>query len=278
MQLERKRQALEQEGIGVAALTYDSAEILENFAERTGIHYPLLSDPGSKVIRAFGILNDTLDPSHQFYGIPHPGFYLIDPEGVVKSKFFEQKYADRYTAGEILVRELGVDAGARRVEKETDHLTLTSWASDEIVRGGNRFTLALDVDLKPKMHVYAPGVGGGYYAVEWTMEEVAGLTNFDPAYPPSEILHLPAINERVPVYQGAFRVVRDIMIGQPKQLGHLLDEEGQLVIKGSFRYQACDDKVCYFPQTVPVEWTLPLEDHDRTRAPEELRRKTAGGE
>lgn len=275
MQLDRKRQEFEKRGINVAALSFDPAAVLENFAQRTGVKITLLSDPRSEVIRAFGILNESVPKDHQFYGIPNPGDYLIDENGVVKAKFFEEKYADRYTAGQILIRTLGVDAGAKRTEIETDHLTLTSSASDEIVRGGNRLALVLEVDLNDKMHVYAPGVKG-YIPIEWTMEAVSGLTEFPASYPESEMLHLPAIDETVPVYQGRFRVVRDILVGQPKEIQHLLNEKGELLVKGSFRYQACDDKICFLPKTIPLEWTFRFEEHDRTRAPEEIRRKPGG--
>jgi hypothetical protein len=275
VQLDRKREEFEKRGINVAALSFDPAAVLENFAQRTGVKITLLSDPRSEVIRAFGILNESVAKDHQFYGIPNPGDYLIDENGVVKAKFFEEKYADRYTAGQILIRTLGVDAGAKRTEIETDHLTLTSSASDEIVRGGNRLALVLEVDLNDKMHVYAPGVKG-YIPIEWTMEAVSGLTEFPASYPASEMLHLPAINETVPVYQGRFRVVRDILVGQPKEIQHLLNEKGELLVKGSFRYQACDDKICFLPKTIPLEWTFRFEEHDRTRAPEEIRRKPGG--
>jgi hypothetical protein len=275
VQLDRKREEFEKRGIHVAALSFDPVAVLENFTQRTGVKIALLSDPQSEVIRAFGILNETVPKDHQFYGIPNPGDYLIDKDGVVKAKFFEEKYADRYTAGQILIRTLGVDTGAKRTEIETDHLTLTSSASDEIVRGGNRLALVLEVDLKDKMHVYAPGVKG-YIPIDWTMEEVSGLTGFPVGYPESEMLHLPAINETVPVYQGRFRVVRDILVGQPKEIQHLLNEKGELLVKGSFRYQACDDKVCFLPKTIPLEWTFRFEEHDRTRAPEEIRRKPGG--
>ena len=276
MQLDRKREEFEKRGINVAALSFDPVAVLDNFAQRTGVKITLLSDPQSEVIRAFGILNETVAKDHQFYGIPNPGDYLIDENGVVKAKFFQEKYTDRYTAGQILVRTLGVDSGAKQTQTETDHLTVTSSASDDILRGGNRLSLVLEFDLKDKMHVYAPGVQG-YIPVEWTMEEVEGITNYPAAYPESEMLHLPAISETVAVYQGGFRVVRDVMVGQSKEIQHLLNAQGELLVKGSLRYQACDDKVCYLPKTIPLEWTFRFEEHDRTRAPEEIRRK-AGGE
>lgn len=256
----------------MAALSFDGVDALSHFAQRAGIQYPLLSDPESKVIRAFGILNETVPPTHQSYGIPHPGEYLIDENGIVTAKFFEQEYADRYTAGQILVRELGGEAGGPRTEKETEYLRVTTWASDETVRGGNRVALVLDVDLKPQMHVYAPGVEG-YIPVEWTMEKADGLTHYPPRFPESELLHLPAINEIVPVYHGKFRLFADLMLGQPKEIEALLNPEGELVVRGSLRYQACDDKVCYLPQTVPLEWKFRFEAHDRTRVPEPMRRQ-----
>jgi hypothetical protein len=272
VQLDRKREEFEKRGIKIAAISFDPVGVLQNFARRTGVKLTLLSDPQSKAIRAFGILNETIPKDHQFFGIPNPGDYLVDENGVVKAKFFEEKYADRYTAGEILVRTLGADASGPRTQTDTDHLTLTAAASDEILRGGNRLALVVEVDLKAMMHVYAPGVEG-YIPIEWNMEEASGITSYAVEYPGSEMLHLPAIDETVPVYQGRFKMVRDVMIGQPKEIEHLLNERGELLVKGSFRYQACDDKICYLPKTVPLEWTFRIEEHDRTRAPEEMRRK-----
>ena len=37
-------------GIELAAISYDSPEILAAFAEERGIFFPLLSDPGSRTI------------------------------------------------------------------------------------------------------------------------------------------------------------------------------------------------------------------------------------
>ena len=273
--MERKRDSFEEDGINIAALSFDSTEALQHFAKRKGIGFSLLSDPESKVIRAFDILNENISPKHQFYGIPHPGQYLIGKNGVVKAKFFEDNYTERFTAGEIAVRYLGKDLDAPLTQKETDHLVVSSWASDEIVAGGQRVALVLDIDLKEKMHVYAPGVDG-YIPVEWKMEEVSGLVNYPPSYPESEKLHLPAIDETVPVYQGSVRFLTDLKLGRAEDLQHLLDEQGRLLVRGELRYQACDDKICYLPQTIPLEWSLELEPRDSTRVPEQLRRNRAG--
>lgn len=31
-----------------------------------------------------------------------------------------------------------------------------------------------------------------------------------------------------------------------------------LTVSGELEYQACDDKVCYRPETIPVEWKVTL--------------------
>ena len=39
-----------------------------------------------------------------------------------------------------------------------------------------------------------------------------------------------------------------------------------LTIKGVLNYQACDDKMCFTPQTVPLTWTVTVRQLDRERA------------
>jgi len=250
----------------VAALSYDSPEVLRQFAERRKITYPLLSDPKSEAIRAFGILNDNVPPDRPTYGIPFPGTFVVDARGVVRSKFFEEDHRERYTAANILFRQFGGAGGARQVA-ETPHLTVTASASDQSVHAGSRVVLVLDVDLKPGMHVYAPEVTGGYIPVQWTIGPSAAATAQPASYPSSRVLHLKALNEKLPVYEKRFRITRDIVIGQDAEIHPLVGPDGALALTGSFRYQACDDKVCYPPESMPLRWLLKVAAHDSQRVP-----------
>ena len=87
-----------QAGPGLVAISYDSVETLKKFADSRGITFPLVSDPGSAIIKRYGLLNDTVDPKYRAYGIPHPGTFIVDRKGVVTSRFFEDAYQERYTA------------------------------------------------------------------------------------------------------------------------------------------------------------------------------------
>ena len=264
MELQQNLAKIRAQGLGVAGISYDPVATLKNFAERRGIAYPLLSDKDSSVIKAFGILNDEVPPDHPFAGIPYPGTYIVDPNGRVVAKYFEADYSQRYMTSDILVREFGASAGLSQTETETKHLTVTSAASADQVRIGQRIALTLDIEMKPSMHVYAPGVQG-YIPIEWQMPPSSVIAAHPVEFPKSKMLRLEAIGETVPVYNGKFRLVRDITIGK----AYL----GLLTVEGTLKYQACDDRMCYVPQTVPLKWTFQVEPHDRERPPAELQRK-----
>ena len=130
----------------------------------------------------------------------------------------------------------------------------------------------LEFDLKPGMHVYAPGVQG-YIPIELKLRETPAFQAHAPSYPASRKLRLKAIGETVPVYTGRFRVVADITIASEAQVKPLLSPTGELAVEAALRYQACDARVCYPPETVPLKWMLRYESPDRQRVPAELQRK-----
>jgi peroxiredoxin Q/BCP len=81
VELEQHLGAIRKQGLGVAAISYDSVGALRSFADRQHITYPLLSDPDSKIIRTYDILNEAVKPGTPTYGIPYPGGYVVDARG-----------------------------------------------------------------------------------------------------------------------------------------------------------------------------------------------------
>ena len=272
MELEQQKADFEKRGVRVATLSYDGQAILQEFASRKKITFPMLSDPQSRVIRQFGILNETIAPDNAFYGIPIPGSYLIDASGKVVEKYFEPDYRERFSAGTVLVRQFGETPGEALGRQETNHLTATYSASAPVIRPGQRISLVVELQLKPKMHVYTPGVQEPYIPISWKGPDSAGWKSEQVTWPAPRILHLPAIDESVPVYEGRVRLVRDLLVVQQKELEPLV-KNGQVTLESTLRYQACDDRLCYPPQNLTLRWTLPVEMHDRTRSPEPIRHK-----
>jgi hypothetical protein len=273
VELEHQKSDYERRGLGVASISYDSVAVLKNFADRAGIGFPMLSDPDSKIIRAFGILNESVPKDNLVYGVPHPGTYILDEKGMVRAKYFEDDFRERYTAANILWRQFGPVGGPLQAAAETPQLRISTIASDTEARAGTRLALVLEVELKPGIHVYAPGVAGGYIPVEWSMAESKGWKPHEVAWPASRKLRLAAIHETVPVFDGKFRLTRDVTIGQQKDVMPLVSADKKLTVEGTFRYQACDARQCFPPQKIPVRWSFQVHALDSQRAPAELQRK-----
>jgi peroxiredoxin len=76
------------EQVNVYAISVDSPEQSREFAEKISadgkgsINYSILSDPGHRLIDAFGIRDPDYN-GQKFEGIPHPSVYIIDKDGRV---------------------------------------------------------------------------------------------------------------------------------------------------------------------------------------------------
>jgi AhpC/TSA family/Thiol:disulfide interchange protein DsbD, N-terminal len=261
-----------QKGLGVVVITYDTVAIVADFAKRNNITFPILADAQSKAIRDFGVLNTSVPEGHMWSGVPYPGTFIVDANGVVKSKYFEDAYQDRYAAPTILLREFGSVVGTRETSVNAKYLQMKYYASTDLARPDLRLTLAADFVLPPKMHVYTPEVKG-YIPIDLKLEDSPFYAAKPAEYPKGSLLMLPAINEIVPVYENQFRITQDVVLSPSNVIQPLLDGDKTLKVRGSLRYQACDDKICYLPETLPLEWTLRLEPLTRERVPEPIQHK-----
>lgn len=171
----------------------------------------------------------------------HPLVTIVDPRGAVVAR-----YAGDSPAA-FLVQRLNLATGTARSEIHGKRLELLLSASREPGGAGGRIVLAADFELKPGVHVYAPGVEG-YIPIAWTLEPSADWRVRDVIYPEPETLHLAAIDETVPAFQGHFRLTREILLSP--------DRKGPLSVTGTLRYQACDDTMCYIPETLPLRWNI----------------------
>lgn len=270
MELEEGRLALEKQGYRLAAISYDSVEILSDFAKRHRIGYTFLSDPDSALIKSLGLLNINQPRNSIKYGVPYPGAFMVDPTGKIFSKHFKDEPLERETLNSILSSALNVRTGLLEQRLTNKHLSLTASATNDLVRPYQRIRVQLDFRLKSKMHVYAPGVIG-YKPIALRFQpstafEVSGIT-----YPASKTLHMKAINETVPIFDGNFSILANLLILGDPLVSKALNAAQRLEVKADLLYQACDHKVCYLPESLPLTWTLQYENLLVPRAPEPIR-------
>ena len=291
MELQDQLETLKEQGLGVAAISYDSVQVLSDFAQRRGITFPLLADDDSSVITEFGILNKVAaegvgdnadDPDVQadvakyvsafganamIVGTPYPGTFMIDGDGKVTSRFFEEFYRERNTTTNVMLK-LGMGLSPiAAVEGETAHLKFTAYPSNTSVTVGTRFSLALDVTPGPKMHVYAPGAEEkGYKVIGFNLDQPE-IARIEPvSYPESEIYYFEPLDEHVPVYQEKFTILQEVVMNGDARAEEVMSTMDALTLTGTLDYQACDDAICFLPQSIPVSFTVDLEMPDRQRA------------
>jgi hypothetical protein len=284
VELQSRSSQLQKNGLGLAVISYDSREILADFSARHRISYPLLSDATSATIKQYGILNtvaeEALGPngkdaavladlqryvtvtqaSERFRGMAFPGTFILDRQGTVTSRFFEDYYWERSTVSNVLMR-LGADAiPVQGTQASTEHVDLRAFPSDATVVLGNRFSLVMDISPKRNMHVYAPGAAA-YRVVTLNIAPQPHVRTLPMRYPPSEIYHFVPLNERVPVYQKPFRLVMEVVPEATAEARKVFSGKKELLISGTLEYQACDDKICYNPVSVPLTWMVALTEN-----------------
>jgi DsbC/DsbD-like thiol-disulfide interchange protein len=126
---------------------------------------------------------------------------------------------------------------------ETKHLSLTT--SVRRIAAG-RLALVVEIAPKPKMHVYSPEQKD-VIPVSLALTPAEGIRPGAATLPKPEKYFFAPLKETQLVYSKPFQIRQEVTVAKPAD---------GLTITGTLRYQACDDSICYLPQTVPVSWTV----------------------
>jgi hypothetical protein len=134
-----------------------------------------------------------------------------------------------------------------RGQQRPKHAQVAASPAEVVAKAGTKATLFVDVTPNPNIHVYAPG----------TRDFIPITVKFDPltniklgklTYPKSETMTF--ADEKVPVFQKPFRLTQELTLQDDLKVGT------SVPIKATVDFQACDDKVCYPPESAQVSWTL----------------------
>jgi len=222
-----------------------------------------LSDIGSPVIRAFGILNTNIPADHaMMYGIPWPGNYLIAPDRTVQDKLFLRDYQLRPSAAAVILRNFDDTVSGNVTEIKTEELQATVRLSTDRCFPGQELAVGLKINLKPGWHVYGQPVPNNYQALTLTFDGPL-VGDYSLNLPPPTPLLLKALGETLPLYTeeiqavGALRIKWSPPVPVPfmEAFGARI-EPGEYTITGTLRFQGCNDEVCEPPQA--VTFTIPV--------------------
>ena len=242
-------------GIAVYALSYDEADALRDFRDAHGITYTLLSDPDSDVIRSFGILNTLIDPTdHPWYGIPYPGTYVVNPEGTIMHKFFDNNLAVRAGPEQLLRAALGQPMLETKASETAPDAVQVSVALD-----GNTLAPTVQKDLVVSFsvprgrHVYAEPAPQGSVAVDVVLDENKRLVQRPLVRPTSAPHTLAGTGESFRVHHGVFELRLPLTVN-----GAVGGGATEISVSGEVRWQSCDSEVCDIPAGQRFEFELPV--------------------
>lgn len=91
-------------------MTNDPVEVHASFARHRDIAYPLLADPNSEIIGAFGLINERMPRGSPWYGLAHPITFVIDANRIITHRFSSASYRNRPDP-ELVLKTLRTGAG-----------------------------------------------------------------------------------------------------------------------------------------------------------------------
>lgn len=114
------------------------------------------------------------------------------------------------------------------------------------VEKGKTVEAVVPIRVAPGMHVQAnPASNPQLIPTKLEMPGVKGLTAGNPKYPPGKSYRLQGAAAELATYDGRFEIRVPLTL-----TGKM--ESPDVVLTGKLKYQACNDKICFFPTTTPV--------------------------
>ncbi len=223
-----------------------------------------MSDVDSEVIRRYDVLNTIVQPDDvPFHGIPFPGFFLLDEDGIIVDKLFNRHLAHREGIESIL------DSFAGRIAPGA-HEPIASAAEDDgirisaflrggggVLRVGPRRRLVVRIEMPDGLHIYGDPVPTGMVATTITIDGPDGFRHEPAEGPPTHALELPGVDEPLQVWDGTADFVFPVYAAST--LGRAIgDGVASIEVDVTVRYQACDDAQCFIPRTRTLRLEVPI--------------------
>lgn len=241
---------LEPHGIAPFAVSYDTIGTLADFAAAHGITYPLLSDAGSALIRALGILNTAVAPTDEHHGIPHPGVYFIAADGRVEDKVFHATHRTRDAAATTLREHFGITAGGPGVHdrQETDTLVAVAALDSASFVRRERVGVRVTITVAPGVHTYGQPLPEGYIPTTLTLRGPDTVEIEPVTYPPTRPFRADWLAEELPAYSGQFTLTAAAIFAESR---------ADVTLTATLRFQACTDAECFIPEQ--LTFVLPIQ-------------------
>lgn len=263
-------EALESDNIKVYGISYDTQANLKKFTDDFDLSYDLLSDVDSEVIKMFGILNTTIHPDDEeidrangrpYYGLPFPGVYVTDENGVVTEKFFYRHYASRASGGSIVNSAVGdilMPKESPQASLSNDQIKITAFLADESLKFEYYSNLYIRFELADGLHIYGGDLPEGFIATTVSVEDTKGLRVGEPVYPETKPMRFDALDVTLNVYEGVVDIAIPVSLTAEVMNWTNPNKPESVNIPVKVDYQVCSDSVCYMPKSETLTVEVPV--------------------
>jgi uncharacterized protein len=118
------------------------------------------------------------------------------------------------------------------------------------VHAGDTAQVNIPVTVAKGFHVNAnPASSEDYIPLEVTLNDSSGLKLGSPVYPKGKKWRLEGTTEDLLVYSGTMEIRVPVVVSRET-------EPGAHVVAGLIDYQACNNQVCFMPESRPISITL----------------------
>ncbi|MBN4046778.1 redoxin domain-containing protein [bacterium AH-315-P07] len=254
----------------VYGISYDPQSSLKEFTGQFDLGFDLLSDIDSEVIKKFGILNTLItdddtethpQSKRGFYGLPFPGVYVTDEDGVVTEKFFFRHYAARASAGSIMNSALGevlMPKESPRESMRNDQIKITAFLVDESLKFEYRSMINVRLELADGLHIYGGDLPKGFFSTTASIDDTKGLRIGDAMYPETMPMRFDALDATLNVYDGIVDIKIPVSLTAEVMNWISRNKPKFMEIPVNVNYQACSGTVCYTPKTESLTVRVPV--------------------
>lgn len=269
MQLQRAIDDTTLAETAVAAISYDSVGVLRRFVTAHGITYALLGDVGSRVITALGLLNTTIEQERRAYGrsmderhwgLPYPGTFMLDENGVVTGRHFERIHRIRPTPQTLLASTRPAppgEAAGPAAEQAGSEVAVIAWLDAPVVAANQLQALRLRLSARSGVHLYTEPVPDGLKPLAVALGGNAALRVREPVLPAGRPFTVTGLDDRFFVVEGRIDVTCEFFVEASADTSD--DPPRQVTLTVDVRYQACTEIECFPPKRVRLELPLTVE-------------------
>ena len=241
--------------IRLYVLSYDSHKAIATFSKTHKITFTMLSDPDSKVIKDFGILNTLIpEDAHPWFGIPFPGAYIVNNKGIITEKIFENIHHARPGPEQLLAAAQGERFSVEPTLSPTEDVDVdVAFHGDSLPTGITREIVAT-IRVPEGKHIYSEPVPEGLVAASIELDNNPGIVAYTPIQPQTSPLTLTGSDTTLQVYKG--NTILRLPVAQNGQLIEKTAEGNFVTVSGKVHWQTCDDKECDLPEFVDFEFHI----------------------